>query len=298
MSTKCKVIDDNVKSFCYIYYDYMNYYNYEISIYNSSKENLKNMLNEIYKNNSSFCKYGLIEINENAEIMNIDPPRVYLNKIDKTFMLVNMKKELLHLISQLQDEGYIKKISVRVCNSKFNIYDGYYDEQVLSEALEYGQYFSIDNIKKIDVTKLCNESYDNFLWIKITDTDITFEEICGKDVRFNDNIITQVIHLQYEKNDTNYIITHLDHEFIFYSEEDYESRKTNPNIKGNQLKRLKSFKIDNACIPFNYIVQRKIILQKSNSERNEEVPVLIFMLKSYFNNVELINEYFQKYLNN
>lgn len=298
MSNKCKVIDDNIKSFCYIYHDYMNYYNYETSVYNNCKENLNNTLNKIYKNSRLFSKYGLIEINENSEIMDIDPPRIYLNRINKTFMLANIKKELLRLINQLQEDGYIKTIAVRVCSSKFNIYDGYYDEQVLSEALEYGQYFSINSIKEIDVTKLCNESYDNFLWIKLTDTDITFEEICSKDVRFNDSIITQVIHLEYEKKNDKYIITHLDHEFIFYNEEDYESRKTNPNIKGKQSKKLKSFIIKDACIPFDYIVERKIILPKSNLEQREKVPVLIFLLKSYFKNVELVNEYFQKCLNN
>ena len=123
---------------------------------------------------------------------------------------------------------------------------------------------------------------------------MTFEELCRNEENYNDSIITQVVHLQYKKDNENTTITHIDHEFIFYTPEEYALRKGNASIKGTNLKRLKSFKIDNAKIPIDYICDRDINIYNSEKPetRHERVPFLVFVLKSYFKHKELIDEYF------
>ena len=55
--------------------------------------------------------------------------------------------------------------------------------------------------------------------------------------------------MQYIKDGDETYITHLDHEFIFYTVDEYEARINNVHQKGTVRPRMKSFKIDNAKIP-------------------------------------------------
>ncbi len=58
------------------------------------------------------------------------------------------------------------------------------------------------------------------------------------------SIITQVLHLEYTVL-AEAVITHIDHEYIFYSEEEYSKRETGHTQKGEKgenRKRYKTFK--------------------------------------------------------
>ena len=44
------------------------------------------------------------------------------------------------------------------------------------EAMEFGIPFSTKNFKNISLTRLHSKDYDDALWIKIDETDMTFEE--------------------------------------------------------------------------------------------------------------------------
>ena len=123
---------------------------------------------------------------------------------------------------------------------------------------------------------------------------MTFEELCRNEDNYNDSIITQVVHLQYKKDNANITITHIDHEFVFYSSDEYALRKANSSVKGTKIKRLKSFKIDDAKIPINYICNRDINIYNLRKPEfhHERVPFLIFVIKSYFKHKDLIDEYF------
>jgi len=64
-------------------------------------------------------------------------------------------------------------------------------------------------------------------------------------------------------------------------------------------RKLKSFKIDDACIPINKVcnhIFNEITDKYDNKQTNEETPFFIFVLKSYFKHIDLINEYFQNIL--
>lgn len=288
---------DTVMGFCIVYYGYLNYYKRISSIYNSDCNNLKNLYAQHCSKESSLYKYNMIDVVKECELMPIDAPRVYDKRIDKTIFTSNIPRELLLTIIKLKDMGILGNLAVRVSNLKSKIYDGRYDLQTLMEAKEFGALFSINNITSVPVTKLYSKEYADTLWIKITETDITFEELCESDIRTNDSIVTQVIHLQYIKENDKFVIYHIDHEFVFYDEKEYINRKTHSNVKGTKHTRLKSFKIDNSIIPFDYNVVRKVRVFNGDSDEDieveENVPFLIFVLKCYFKHEELIDEYFQ-----
>ena len=228
----------------------------------------------------------------------IDPPRIYDPRIDKTLYLSNVSKELLNTFIELSRLKLYEKISLRVSNSTQNIFDGKYQEQTLLEAVERGKIFSIKNISNIPVTKLYSENYEDSLWIRCTDSEITFEELCEHESTFNGSTITQVIHLSYLNKGNEIFITHIDHEFVFYSESDYKNRKINSNIKGNEYTRLKSFKIDKANIPLTLPINRNVTLYDEASDmvlhKAETVPFIVYILKSYLKHTDLIDEYFAK----
>jgi hypothetical protein len=140
-----------------------------------------------------------------------------------------------------------------------------------------------------EMSKLVSENYGNSLWITVGDNDITFEELCDDfDIEEND-IITQMVHLQYSEKK----ITHIDHEYIFYSVEEYEER-IRLRRKGKARKRFKTFKVDQSHIPMDYPCKMFSI---SEDEREDiSVPFIYFVLNSYFKHKDLLTEYFQKIL--
>jgi len=284
----------HIRGLCYVYYDYLNFQNEIKSIYNPDICNLKEIYLTKNRKDSQFQKYGLVEMDDNCEMMAIDPPRFYDKSINKTIHLVNVPKELLEIFINMRINNLYNRISLRGSNVCTDILDGKNDLESVMEAMEFGIPFSIENFENMSLTRLYSKDYNDALWIKIDETDMTFEELCRNEDNYNDSIITQVVHLQYKKDNANIIITHIDHEFIFYTPDEYALRKRNASIKGTDLKRLKSFKIDDAKIPVDYICNRHINiynLEKPESH-HEGVPFLIFVLKSYFKHKDLIDEYF------
>ena len=94
----------------------------------------------------------------------------------------------------------------------------------------------------------------------------------------NEQIITNLIHLEIETIDNEEFITHLDHEFIFYTLDEYEKKINKHSNKG--FKKIKTFKIDNSRIPLKY--------------NYKDTPILIYFIMELLDNKELITEYFSK----
>lgn len=89
-------------------------------------------------------------------------------------------------------------------------------------------------------------------------------------------------------------ITHMDHEYIFYDVREYEKRLVDVTQKGTAKARMKSFKIDDAEIPFT--AQCNIVRkdQYGNDLNTEKEQFLKFVLECYFEHKDLLIEYFQK----
>ena len=289
------VEENHIRGFCYIYYGFENYSNHLNSKYNNDTDNLKEIYKNIYQKDSQLYKYGLIEVDDKCEFLNTDPPKMYDSKIDKTLRFANLPKELAIFLKN--NQSYYQTLSVRCCNPKNKINNGKDTTSVIMEEINFGTPFYINDIDSVPVTMLYSKNYNDCLWIKIDTLNITFEELCNIEQTFDDSIITQVIHLQYTNNNGNLLITHLDHEFVFYTKDEYLLRQNNANIKGDQLQRLKSFKIDSANIPFNFPCRRHINIPindfKDCKTITETVPFLIFVIKCYFQHTDLIDEYFE-----
>lgn len=285
----------HVRGLCYIYYGFENYSKNLSSKYNNDTNNLKEIYREIFQKDSQLYKYGLIEVDDKCELLDTNPPKIYDSKIDKTLHYANLPKELIEFFKN--NQSYYQSFSVRCSNVKNKIINGKDTSSIIMEGIDFGKAFSINDITTIPVTKLYSENYNDCLWIKTDKFNITFEELCNAERKFNDSIITQVIHLQYTKSNRNLIITHIDHEFVFYTPDEYNLRKQNADIKGSNVHRLKSFKIDSANIPFNLPCRRQIIIPVNNYKAyktvNETVPFLVFVLKCYFKHIDLIDEYFE-----
>ena len=297
-SANLEIDESHFRGLCYVMYGYENYQYNITSVYCGNIDVLKSLYQGILDKGSELYTYKLIEVTPACEMLAIDPPRIYDPRIDKTFYLSNVSKELLNTFIELGISKLYDKISLRVSNSTLNIFNGKYQEQTLSEAVERGKIFSIQNISDIPVTKLYSENYEDSLWIRSTDSEITFEELCEHESIFNGSTITQVIHLSYLNKGNETFVTHIDHEFVFYSKSDYEKRKVNSDIKGNEYTRLKSFKIDKANIPLTLPIKRNVTLYDEASDtilhKAETVPFIVYILKSYLKHTDLIDEYFAK----
>lgn len=223
---------------------------------------------------NQFAKYKLLSLNDDIDILNDKDSQTISDRRIQKFFWITVPRKLLTTIELLIKKEMIEKIAFQV---------DYISESVpLMEAMEYGSplEFNLSELPKLS-SFYSSKNYENKLWVKhdVNKTSLTFEETLEDfDTVGDDAIATQVIHLEYFKLEDNYYINHLDHEYIIYGWDEYDKRLINSEIKGH--KKIKTFKIDEAKIPFDF---------KSNGEY-----FLYQVLDSYLKNKELISEYFER----
>lgn len=247
------------------------------------KENISNdfsSLIKFYANNGidimsdkQFSKYNLVSVNENFELPLIFPPRIFDQRVQATIFLSGIEDYLFRYLKELKHKY---KFDLALKASPIFIIESIYKLEKIEEHLEKGKYFDLESINGELITKLYNDEYDTF-WVVIDNENVTFEEIINDFDVFQDMIVTQVIHSEYSRNQSDIWITHLDHEYIFYTLEEFENRQSDPYQKGEARKRIKTFKIDNAMIP---------VTEKNN--------IFFHVVLMKFLNKELIVEYFNK----
>lgn len=300
ISKNCGWIREDVKGIPYSEVRVLLYLYYAFDNYDYQRKNpFCNDLNEleiIYKDvldkHSQFHKYGIVPVDRQRKLIPVDPPRIYDRSINKTFFTKNVPLKLLKKIAEMLSIGIIKDFSIRLFNEPG--YAGELECAYLAEALERGKVFDFVNLGSYSVSRLYSEKYENCMWIVIDPQNITFEELCDNFESYNDMIVTQVVHLQYEKERDSAYITHLDHEYVFYTIDEYENRMNDVTQKGTAKTRMKSFKIDNSRIPFDY---RCKVLRKDedvNDLPQEDEQFLCYVLECYFKHKELLKEYFHK----
>ena len=162
--------------------------------------------------------------------------------------------------------------------------------------MERGKVFDFVNLGNYSISRLYSKEYENCMWVVIDPQNITFEELCKEFEIYNDMIVTQVVHLQYEMNEECAYITHLDHEYVFYTVDEYENRMKNATQKGTAKTRMKSFKIDNSRIPFDYRCEVIRKDEHGNDLPQKDEQFLCYVLECYFKHKDLLKEYFQEIL--
>ncbi|HEJ5352596.1 TPA: hypothetical protein SL682_004664 [Pseudomonas aeruginosa] len=226
---------------------------------------------DIEKEDLQFSKYKLISLSENIQIFNDkDSQTIQDSRLDKYFW-IKVPRGLLASIESLIEQRMIAEIAFRV---------DYISDSVPSmEEREFGSPMKLDISSLPDLSKFYStDNYNNNLWIQHDQRkqSLTFEELLEDFEVAAENIVTQVIHLEYTSKGNEFFITHLDHEFIIYTIDQYEERMGNAGVKG--YRKVKTFKVDGSMIPFNTRVNGNIFL--------------IQVLDAYFNNRDLIQEYF------
>lgn len=182
---------------------------------------------------------------------------------------------IFEVIENLLEKEYIKDISFLIT---------YISDYCISlEEKEYGRIFSYDLKELPDISCFYDEnSMDNKLIVKKqienSKTSLIFETLKNDFISQNDQVITNLIHLEIETINSEEFITHLDHEFIVYTDDEYFKKVIKPSLKG--FDKRKTFKIDNSRIPLKY--------------NYKDTPILIYFIMELLDNKELIAEYFSK----
>lgn len=228
---------------------------------------------DINETDNQFLKYNLLSLNEHIEILNDKDSRTIRDKRINKYFWIPVTKKLLSSFENFVTLNFVSDISFRV---------DYISEAVPAmEEMEHGSALKIDVSDLPEVSKFYSiDNYDDSLWIRHDQEkkSLTFEETLDDFEVMNHDVVTQVIHLEYINLAGEYLITHLDHEYIVYTLDDYSERLCKPAKKG--YKKIKSFKIDNARIPFMFKKDGEYFLYQ--------------VLDSYLVNKELVSEYFSK----
>ena len=279
--------ENKFKKYCYlprlikIYYnEYVSNKNKEDILNNKSNEELYGLYKNIgidLKENNEFFKHNLLKLDEYIFVYCDKDNQLLLDdRINKSFSILFGKRVLLEALEYMFiKEKIIGSLAFRV--------DSILEKQfLLLEERDFGASLT-NNIKSLpEVSKFYDiNNSENGFWAFVDDKrpQISFEELCGDFDTLRDNIVTQLVHLEYKKKGDSYFIEHIDHEYIVYSLDEYEERLRNNKAKGRR--KVKTFKINGAEIPFNY--------------KYKDEFFLYIVLISFFTNKELVKEYFENF---
>lgn len=215
-----------------------------------------------------YNRYNLIQIKNNRELLDTFP-RVLDQDFRISFDLSLPSPALYFALSHLRDT-YNFDISFRPHNIK--IYNSIERRILFMEQIEYGKIFEHeDALSKTIITKLYDLQNNDRLWVKMKNKEIIFEELLNDFLFFDEHFISNMVHMIISDDGH---IQHIDHEYIFYTEDEFIRRYDDPKVKGKARPRIKTFKIDNAAIPL-------------------DIEGILYPLVQFtFKNNDLVREYF------
>jgi len=242
-------------------------------------ENLKNTkekLISIYETKDCVNKYNMLKFTKNHALYISHKEGSHIHDHTNGYYFFNdfLNDFLFETINDLIEKDFIQDISFLITSIR--------TDTLTLEEKEYGRRFNYDIRTLPDVSCFYEVNKPaNKLIVKVEKakekTSITFETIKDDFNNLNDLVVTNLIHLEIDNNNN---INHLDHEFIFYTLEEYDKKIKNHKQKGHS--KIKTIKIDNSKIPINYTYKR--------------VPFLIHFLMELLDNKDLIEEYFNSVL--
>ena len=240
-------------------------------------ENVKKQLIDIYSPANYIDKYNLLKFSnfhhlyvsykEGSHIVDFEKQKYFNSRY--------IPNIIFEVIKNLLDIKYVKDISFLITFIN--------DETLGLLEKEYGRSFNY-NLKELpEISSFYDEnSMDNKLIVKKqienSKTSLTFETLKSDFISQDEQVITNLIHIEIETLNNEEFITHLDHEFIFYTLDEYEKKINKHSRKG--FKKIKTFKIDNSQIPLKY--------------NYKDTPILVYFIMELLDNKELIAEYFTK----
>jgi|LSQX01.1.fsa_nt_gb hypothetical protein len=219
--------------------------------------------------------YGLLKIKNDWILKSVIPPRVFVPELDTHIILRHISMDLVEMIAEWR-KHFKFDLSIRpdynVCG------DGLSEIGAICEEKDFGRSYggkltTIDSLSKYYDRDWLND----WLLVSHEGQDITFEEILEDGPHDQDHYVTQIVHMQFEESAGQEFITHIDHEYAFYNEPGINVKRSKLQTKGEARTRYKTFKIDNAHIPY---------MNEANNN------VLYKVLTCYFVKGALVDEYF------
>jgi hypothetical protein len=257
----------------------------------------KNLGIDITSTDKQYEKYGLYSVTENTEILSGLPARI-MDRARAAQFFIDTPEHILDMFICAKKELLIDKLSFlitpdMILETKEKIFffmegipktlpetvKGFLEDEFESATCEIVKTAkaktTILNIPP--ASKYFRHDSDSVIWCYSNDKTLQFEEICKNPIILDDCVITQLIHLEYKLEDDTIKIAHLDHEYIFYTYEEFDKRRSNIDQKGGAKKRIKTFKIDDSSIP--------LIL-------NDGTFFLYTVIDAYFSEAYLIRDFF------
>lgn len=245
-----------------------------------------------------FNKYDLLSVSSSDEIIVGLPSRIFDKKNNAQF-LVDIPEHLLNIFMSLLNSSIIKKISFLVdsevvfeTNKQYFILLGSYQPNSpvtfpdfrrdnRDRAVERHIIKTPENINTFPAYISVGRFIENTdsAWYFIDNYNIYLEEIIGDFKILDDCVVTQLVHIEYYTADKTIYLSHVDHEYIFYSYDEFDIRQKDFSQKGSARKRIKTFKIDSSDIP---------MITDGN------VLVLNTILDSYFKKPYLLNGFIRE----
>lgn len=243
--------------------------NYE-NIFKQNQEDLRYIYKDLYDKNYNFNDLSLLPYEHDFFKVDVKN-QVLIDKNDNRLSL-SVPCDILEYFLELKTSGIQFDLSFKVT-----------DINALSKIYKYKHYgkkldICLQNLPHLSLFSDFNSKNKIFIKHDIDKKQLTFEELQDDYLCFNDDYLTQVVHLIYECKNGLFYINHIDHEYILYNEEQYEFKLSHLKTKG--YKRYKTFKIDNANIPFFH-----------KNTRNQYF--LYIILFSLFYNKDIVQEYFE-----
>lgn len=228
---------------------------------------------DLARDDKQFAKYGLLSATSDFTIRNDkDQPTLFDTRFDQ-HLWIDVPNDLLAAIEDLRSRGLAGAVAFNVTRID--------NELPLMEAAQFGATFSFAALELPAVSKFYDDAnLENALWIQADRKSLTFEELCSDLVEWNDFVVTQVVHLELFEKEDRLFIGHIDHEYILYTYEAYCERTVNAKVKGHD--KLKTFKIDGACIPLDHTFHNRYFLYLT--------------IDAYLKNKVVLREYFSKIL--
>lgn len=228
-------------------------------------------------NTSNYQRYGLIQCTDDFVLKEGTPPKIYDTKKDTHLLVEFIPNTFFSYLKDLRNANAFD-LALR---PNYDICDyGVRDISVLLEGYtRWNDYKSgLDKIPPL--TKFFDEQRENdFIVIQSDSIGIVFEEVLEDfDIYSDDTVVTQGVHFKYKDGK----IVHLDHEYFFYSLDDFADKQVNLWKKGAARKRFKTFKIDEANLPYDEDPKKNIVYKT---------------LHTFFKKHELIDEIFEKMKN-
>ncbi|UMZ11905.1 hypothetical protein I9018_31315 [Pseudomonas sp. MPFS] len=227
---------------------------------------------DLFEADAQYSKYNLRSVTEDTELLIGIPNRILDSQHAVQLFIEHTPSYVLTLFERLRSENLIKDLALLTCDDTVIESNKYIFVELGFQVTPLP--LTVENLRRqpagevvstILRTRAATEDgkailptvftfykpgSDDKAWCTITDNSMTFEEIAHIPELLADCAVTRMIHLEYFVEGGRYFVSHIDHEFIFYTLEEFDLRAKDPYQKGSARKRLKTFKVDHSAVPF------------------------------------------------